>query len=264
MKDEQNVIGYEIVNEPFSADFYVDPSSIVDPSKDDHKYLEPFYERVHNKVRTVDNDTILFFEPIVNDIYKVGLKKGPGGPEWNDKQALSYHVYCGLVNGNGEPDSKLVCHGLDTEFMNTKHGNAVKIGVASFLTEFGALSNSEKSSDELDYLLELADKKAQSWSYWQYKYYQDYTTASNPSSTESFYNEDGSLQMNKIKHLSRTYIYATCGETTKMSFDPATSKFEATIKVSQKCNGLNSELFASKEFYYPDGLEAEFKHCDGC
>jgi len=31
MRDEENIIAYEILNEPFSADFYHEPDSIIDP-----------------------------------------------------------------------------------------------------------------------------------------------------------------------------------------------------------------------------------------
>lgn len=33
-----------------------------------------------------------------------------------------------------------------------------------------------------------------SWTYWQFKYYNDITTMANPGTTESFYNNDGTLQ----------------------------------------------------------------------
>ena len=159
MKNEDNIIGYEIINEPYSTDLYEDPTSIIDPQKDDVKYLEPLYANVHDKIREKDNNTIIFFEPIVNDIYKVGLQKGPGGPEWNDKQALSYHVYCEVVDADGDPKNKLLCHGIDNEFFSTKLSDAKKIGVASFMTEFGSVAETKDALDEIDYIMNLADSK---------------------------------------------------------------------------------------------------------
>lgn len=41
-----------------------------------------------------------------------------------------------------------------------------KIGVAGFITEFGALGNTEKAAQELDRVLGNADKVLNSWSYW--------------------------------------------------------------------------------------------------
>lgn len=51
-----------------------------------------------------------------------------------------------------------------------------------------------------------------SWTYWQFKYYHDITTAANPGTTESFYDENGGLQVNKVKALARPYAYAICGQ----------------------------------------------------
>jgi predicted negative regulator of RcsB-dependent stress response len=49
------------------------------------------------------------------------------------------------------------------------------------------------------------------WSYWQFKKYQDLTTAASPATTESFYTDDGELEMNKVRALSRSYAQAIAG-----------------------------------------------------
>ena len=49
------------------------------------------------------------------------------------------------------------------------------------------------------------------WSYWQFKKYQDLTTAASPATTESFYTEDGELEINKVRALSRSYAHAVAG-----------------------------------------------------
>ncbi len=48
------------------------------------------------------------------------------------------------------------------------------------------------------------------WSYWQFKKFQDLTTAASPATTESFYAEDGELEVNKVRALSRSYAQAIC------------------------------------------------------
>jgi len=160
---------------------------MIDAQVDDSKYLEPFYRKVHESIRQVDNDTILFFEPIVDDLYAVGLNEGPGGSAYNSKQALSYHVYCLDVDDLGEPKNALLCHGIDSMLFDSKYAASKRIGIAGFLTEFGALSNSTSSSEEVAYITGLCDKHLQSWAYWQYKSYNDITTAARPASTEGFF-----------------------------------------------------------------------------
>ncbi len=57
------------------------------------------------------------------------------------------------------------------------------------------------------------------WSYWQFKKYQDLTTAAIPATTESFYTEDGELEMNKVRALSRSYAHAIAGILLIIIFD---------------------------------------------
>jgi hypothetical protein len=49
------------------------------------------------------------------------------------------------------------------------------------------------------------------WSYWQFKKYQDLTTTTRPARVESFYTEDGQLEINKVRALSRSYAQAVAG-----------------------------------------------------
>jgi hypothetical protein len=49
------------------------------------------------------------------------------------------------------------------------------------------------------------------WSYWQFKKYQDLTTTTRPATAESFYTEDGQLEINKVRALSRSYGQAIAG-----------------------------------------------------
>jgi hypothetical protein len=49
------------------------------------------------------------------------------------------------------------------------------------------------------------------WSYWQFKKFQDITTTTIPATTESFYTDDGELEVNKVRALSRSYAQAIAG-----------------------------------------------------
>ena len=66
--------------------------------------------------------------------------------------------------------------------------------VGGFMTQYGALSNTQKSAEEIRVLTDLMSSYFRSWSYWQFKYYDDITTAARPGTTESFYDEKGFLQ----------------------------------------------------------------------
>jgi len=74
MKDESNVIGYEILNEPFGINPYY---RFLDLINCNNKYLLPFYKRVAKEIRIYDNDTMIFFEPALVDFFGLGFKEAP-------------------------------------------------------------------------------------------------------------------------------------------------------------------------------------------
>ena len=48
MKDMPNVLGYEIINEPFGSDPYKKPWQLLNCN---NKYLMPFYQKVNAVIR---------------------------------------------------------------------------------------------------------------------------------------------------------------------------------------------------------------------
>ena len=112
----------------------------------------------------------------------------------------------------GEPINNKVCNAFDQLEVASKELNAQALKVGAFMTEYGALSNSHKSAEEVRTLTDLMTQYFRSWSYWQFKYFDDITTAARPGTTESFYDEFGNLQENKVKALARPYAYAICGK----------------------------------------------------
>lgn len=56
-----------------------------------------------------------------------------------------------------------------------------------FLTQYGALSGTKKSAQEITTITDECQLFFRSWTYWQFKYYNDVTTMANPGTTESFY-----------------------------------------------------------------------------
>ena len=62
MRDFDNVIGYNILNEPWAGNVYKDGSLIL-PGEVGRKNLAPMYEKVNAAIREVDTETLLFWEP---------------------------------------------------------------------------------------------------------------------------------------------------------------------------------------------------------
>jgi len=256
-KEEPNVLGYEIINEPNAFD-----DSLIQQL--DKKYLQPLYQRVHQKIREVDNNTIIFFENYAGDVVSIGFTEGPGGPEYNDRQVLSYHIYCPSVDHSGEPIDPAVCQAADVAAAKLKTAAASRLGIGAFMTEFGAVYDGKKSIDEINRVTGLADNYLHSWAYWQLKWYDDFTTLDMPGSVESFYEVDGDLQMPKVRALSRTYAYAICGVPVSQIFNTVTGQYDLVYNASSQCNGKKTEIFVSEDFYYPSGFNYVFTNCSQC
>lgn len=70
------------------------------------------------------------------------------------------------MNDEGEPTDPEYCKKYDKDVSDVAVSHYEKISIAGWLTEFGALGNTEKDADELDNLLGNADSVYNSWSYW--------------------------------------------------------------------------------------------------
>jgi len=253
-KNNEYVLGYELINEPWCGDYLQHPKSIF-PKYADENYLFPMYQSLNNAIRSIDNDHIIFYEAAVSDITPAGFTEGPGGPSYNNRQAYSYHVYCAPTDSDGDPTKPVFCNDtLDITF-HVKQDDLRHQGVAGFMTEFGALKGTTTGIESLNYLMDLADKKIQSWAYWQYKYYADITTASSDGA-ESFY-VNGVLDTGKVKALSRTYAPIIAGNPTKHEFNPETEEFILDFIIDTTISPCTTEIFANQDYYYSNGMNID-------
>ena len=157
--NRSSVLGYELFNEPSFSRL----PDAVNIGAVDRTYLTPMYKKLHEVIRQVDDKRIIFYEPCVADLLQTGLEQGPGGVEYNDRQAFSYHVYCIDVTKQGDPKSDLVCEIDDALFISSRYEEAKKKKLGGMmLTEFGAISNSTAGVKEISRITGLADEFLQS------------------------------------------------------------------------------------------------------
>ncbi|CAF3559233.1 unnamed protein product [Rotaria sp. Silwood1] len=248
--DRSSVLGYELINEPsFPALADVLQMGLVD-----QKYLAPMYRKLHEMIRKVDEKHLIFFEPCVFDVFHTGFTEGPGGAEYNNRQVFSYHDYCLDVTKQGDPKSDVFCELFDDAliYLRVKEAREKKLG-GMMLTEFGGLSNSTQGIKELNRVTSVADEFLQSWTYWQFKKYADLTTSVRPATTESFYTDDGELELNKVQALSRSYAQAIAGIPIHMAFFPTTNLFELQFTINTDIR-QPTVIYLNEDFNYPHGI----------
>jgi len=62
-KENTAILGYELINEPWPGDIYQDASTIL-PGNAGQFNLVPFYEKINAAIRSVDDETLVFWEPV--------------------------------------------------------------------------------------------------------------------------------------------------------------------------------------------------------
>ena len=78
-KDNPYVIAYELINEPFIGNFWRNPLLVV-PSMGERLKLQSFYDQLSEKIRAIDPQTPICFEPVTFDnMIPTGFSHAPGG-----------------------------------------------------------------------------------------------------------------------------------------------------------------------------------------
>ena len=76
--DNEYVLGYELINEPWLGDVFHNPKYAL-PEVADRENLAPMYARLNSDIRKIDDQHIIFYERSVGDIvFPCGLTEGPG------------------------------------------------------------------------------------------------------------------------------------------------------------------------------------------
>lgn len=254
-KDSDNVLGYEIINEPWFGDIYNHPE-LLEPGRTEKTYLQPMYSLVHDAIRQVDDRKIIFFEGMTTDYFPSGFSAAPGPASYNNRQALSYHIYC-LPNPNKVEVP--LCAGANAEFFDMRKKDGERLGIPTIMTEFGAVQEELKGALlDLESLAKQSDKHLQSFIYWQYKYYNDLTTCT--PSGESLFNNDGTPSQHKLETLTRPFPEAVAGSTTEYGFDLKTAKFHLSYTV-RRGDASSADLEArttvvrlNPAMHYPSGV----------
>jgi len=208
----------------------------------------------------------MFFEPsLIPDSFlpfvPVGFTELPGGSNYPHLQVMNDHSYGPCALGDLNSTIYPVCKAYHEVKVGTRRRDADKFNVPLIISEFGACLGGETCVAEIQGLTEACDDSLAGWAYWQFKKYGDLTTTA-MTGNEGFYNEDGSLQQDKVKALTRTYLQNTQGELLSLSFNSTTALFNASFQVDTSI-AAPTVLYYSTEYWYSDGSVLEVETAAG-
>lgn len=256
-KNKDNLMGYEIINEPWVGNLFKNPLQVFKNNN-----IMKFYNKVHQAIRAEDDISIIFFEHPLTDTFLSAVHGTPGGPEYNDRQILSYHVY---AIAQGDPTSTFAVNTIASILYGKIYARLKAENVGGFLTEFGAISGLISPGNEhIRFILDKADKGLQSWTYWQYKYYNDYTTAARPSECEGFFDGSGAVIHEKVKVLTRPYIPWTNIALLQMKVLNNGELTALFNKAAVSGSPASAQIYLNEDYYFTKGVSCHVKECSAC
>ena len=218
------VIGYELINEPWAGDHISNPLRMIPGYADKHN-LGPMYDNLNKYIRTADDQKIVFFEPVTwDDFVPMGFEHAPGGDSYANRSAISYHYY------------QLPCLNLKWE-ISARQRDQDRLKVGSLCTEFDIFTG---DFNDISSSLDIFDDYLQSWIGWDYK-------------NGNFYHQNFTANSDYIKVISRTYAQAVAGKTKSMRFDATTRDFNLVYEACAECG--ETEVFLNEDLHYEGGFE---------
>ncbi|VDO03620.1 unnamed protein product [Rodentolepis nana] len=264
-KNKTNVLGYELINEPFAGNVYTNPLRAIPAYAGKHN-LAPVYDFLVFRIRSVDKRKLIFFEGVTWSVYDAmkptgilgpGFTRVPGAkddPEEYRRSVFSYHYYCPLIQfvNTSKPYSFFRRTMCDKFIMPKMFSSVVSVAKrlksGLFLTEFGiCVPDGDPNSIntlECEAVMDGADTRLQSWTYWD---------------APQFFDQDGNPRYATVKSFSRAYPIATAGTPIDLVFNVKNGSgsyaFSSTNLTSEfaKKGGPIASIFLPIEIHYPRG-----------
>lgn len=245
-----NVLGYEIINEPFPGNVIADPLLFL-PGHTGSTILQPFYDTIFNAINQVDDTTLVFYEPVTwgmifhGSIMGSGFSHVPGGDKFKDRNVLSFHYYCwvtGVDNKEIFPFwMRELCDKLFyPDVLDSIQKDIEDTGGGSFLTEFGNCEAGPDNSTEYQECLSVlteSDNAFVSWTYWD----------------SQFFGAGGVPVEANVKLFSRTYPQAIAGVPLSSTFDKDTGDFMFVYESNPKIS--EPTIIYASTIHYPSGFD---------
>ena len=236
-RNEPKLLGYDLLNEPWPGPQWPTCANTESCPVFDAQLTE-MSRRATNRIREVDRRNIVWYEP--NVIYNNGAKTqhGDTGPT----AGMSFHIYC-LQEGNTpgrspfDPVQQQGCSTFEELPFQNADLQSSKTGDTLMLSEFGATDDLE----QIQRVIEGAERHMVSWQYWHYCQCEDPTT-SGVGPTQALVVDPrkppsgSNLKADKLKVLARPYPQAVAGTPTGYDVD---------VEGGERCPGQTNRRCAS-------------------
>lgn len=251
-KNNTNVLGYELINEPWAGNVYVKPKLFL-PGEAVARNLFHVYDRTFKEINKLDSETLLFYEPVTWGVYGsgnitgTGFLKLPGGEEFVNRSVLSYHHYCWLLEKKQPSDDypmflRFLCDNIaGSRVIPNVLKSARRTGGSMFLTEFGICEPDGNPQSintvECNFIMSQADEYFQSWNYWD----------------SHLFDDNGDPKPYAVEGFTRPYARAIAGNPIKMNFNTKSKVFQFEY-LAADINDLTTEIFLP-EVHYQEGMD---------
>jgi endoglycosylceramidase len=216
-KDNPNVAGFEIMNEPYSGSQTL-PSLFGSPFFEAQQ-LTPFYDQAASAIRAVDPNTPVFFEPSQLPS-TAGLPTHLGTVDAANT-VYSFHAYCQF------PLGPLGCLPNMGGVVSNAEAYATAHNIPAFMTEFGASSN----VTAIAHTMQPADQNLIGWTEWAYTGHGDITGSPDTEGLVFDPNQPptgDNVNIANLETLAQPYPQVVAGTPNSWSFDNGTFQFSYT------------------------------------
>ena len=220
-----NVVGYNLLNEPWVGDTWADPTLLV-PGVADHKVLEGLWNRATKQIRTVDNDTLIWFEGATLDVLS-GFNNVPLGD--GAKSVHSWHYYSPPQLGS------------ISDTIYNRHKDNERLRTAGVLTELTFWMGDDKQMKDLADAMEATDANMVSWIGWAYN---------------NLYNGTSDQPYPELaRHYTRPYPAAVAGTPKSYGFDDSSVVFKLQFTSDPDIDAPTEIILPTSTF--PNGYTVE-------
>jgi endoglycosylceramidase len=239
-----NVLGYEVLNEPFPGTTWAQCANTVGCPIFDAK-LTAFERRVDTAVRRVDPRTLVWYEPNVLFNDGAGTQLGPIG---DPHAGFAFHDYC---LSEGSTGSYSGCSTFDDLVFANALGRAATTGDAVLETEWGATDDAAT----MDAMVQRADKNMVGWLEWAYTGH-DITT-SGAGDTQALVIDPAkppvgaNVKTAKLRILASPYPQVVAGTPESYGFDASSSTFTLRYGVGRAGGGGGFPSYAESDISVP-------------